>query len=739
MKSPHRFPLNYALAALATGMSLAAPHAFAQTADATAGLERVTITSEKRLTVLDKTPDAISAISGSRLAEMGASGLEDVLGLVPNASFISSYGGSKITLRGVGINGGSDPGVATYVDGSYVSDLAAVNTGLFDLQRVEVLRGPQGALYGRNATGGAVNYVTATPTQDRQGQASVLAGDYGRKETEGFVSGALGDTPTSARLSWQIKARDGFTKNTVAGNSYASVFPGNPGTVGPDKLDDLKTQSLRLQTLTDMGAQGTVRLIVGSHKEDDTGPNIAVLPQSKQVSQYLFGVAPGSDRYVTSSNGQSNLVDTKTAQVIYERPVGDNTLTASVSYRKSNSALVLDSDSTAALVQTTSLFNETTDKSIDLHLASAEGNSLQWLVGATTVDYDLKFDSQFQQQFSLGLLTGIAARNGIAVPNNLLLGGVQKMHSTALYADMRYALTPTVAVRGGLRANKDQKDVTEYQTTATGTRTAVPTASWDSAPGNIGLEWNLDKETMLYGKLSKGFKAGAINMGLLQATSVNPETVVSTELGLKASFLNNRGAFSAAVFSSDYKDMQFSQITTQSQALINAPGAKINGLEMELLVKPVSALILGANVGLMDPKFSDFSNTNSRNPTAGVVSLNGNQITNVSKAQASLSADYTQVIGEYKTTFRADYVWRDKFYFTEFNDADTMQEAYGVLNLAASVKPSGSKWKLYAQLKNATDTQAYTSMTTSGTLSGGQRNVTYTPPRTFGIGVSLDF
>lgn len=735
MKSPHRFPLNYAVAALATGLSLAVPNAFAQTADTSAGLEGVTITAEKRLTVLDKTPDAISAISGSRLAEMGASGLEDVLGLVPNASFISSYGGSKITLRGVGINGGSDPGVATYVDGSYVSDLTAVNTGLFDLQRVEVLRGPQGALYGRNATGGAVNYVTARPTQDRRGQASVLVGDYSRKETEGFVSGALGDTSTSARLSWQIKARDGFTKNTVAGNSYASVFPGNPATVGPDKLDDLKTQSLRLQTLTDMGAQGTVRLIVESHKEDDTGPNIAILPQAKQGSLFLFGVSPGSDRFVTSSNGQSNLVDTKTARVIYERPVGDNTLTASVSYRKSNAALVLDADSTAALVGTTSIFNESTDRSIDLHLASADGNSLQWLVGATSVDYDLKFDAQYQQQLSLGLLTGIAARNGIPFPSNLLLGGVQKMRSTALFADMRYAVTPTLAVRGGLRFNKDQKDVTEYQ----GTRTAAPTASWDSLPGNIGLEWNLDKETMLYGKLSKGFKAGAINMGLLQATSVNPETVISTELGLKTSFLNNRGAFSAALFSSDYKDMQFSQITSLSAALINAPGAKINGLEMELLFKPVSSLVLGANLGLMDPKFSDFSNTNSRNPTAGVVSLNGNQITNVSKAQASLSADYTQLIGEYKTTFRADYVWRDKFYFTEFNDADTMQEAYGVLNLAASVRPAGSKWKIYAQLKNATDTTAYASMSTAGTPNAGHRGVTYIPPRTFGIGVSLDF
>jgi len=744
MKSPHRFPLNYAAAALATGLSFAAAPIFAQAVDTSAVLERVTISSEKRLTVLDKTPDAISAISGSRLAEMGASGLEDVVSLVPNASFVSSYGVAKINIRGIGLNSTvGAPGVATYIDGAYVSDLTSSNTGMFDLQRVEVLRGPQGALYGRNATGGAVNYVTAKPTQERQGQASVLLGNYGRTETEGFVSGSLGEGATSARLSWQIKSRDGYTKNTVAGNSYASVVSGKAGTVGPDKLDDLATQSFRLQTMTDMGDAGTVRFIVGSHKEDDAGPNIAVLPQARQTSLFLFGVSPSSDRFVTGSNGQTNAVDAQTAQAIYERPWGDNTLTASASYRKSSSAFFLDGDSTAALVSSTNLLGESTDKGFDLHLASAEGKRLQWLVGASYLEFEAKLESQFQQKLSLGILTGNAALNGIPTPSYFFLGGVSTMRSTALYTEMRYAITPTLAVRGGLRGNKDQLDVSEYQSNsavASGAiRSATPSSSWDSMPGNIGLEWNLDKETMLYGKLSKGFKSGAINMGLLQAAAVNPETVVSTELGMKTSFLNNRGAFSAALFSSDYKDMQFSQITALGQSLINAPGAKINGLEMELLFKPVPSLILGANVGLMDPKFSDFSNSNSRNPAAGLLSLNGKQITNVSKAQASLSADYTQLIGEYKTTVRADYMWRDKFYFTEFNDADTMQAAYGVLNLAASIRQTGSKWKMYAQLKNATNTVAYNSLTTSGTPNAGARGVTYTPPRTFGIGMALDF
>ena len=293
-------------------------------------------------------------------------------------------------------------------------------------------------------------------------------------------------------------------------------------------------------------------------------------------------------------------------------------------------------------------------------------------------------------------------------------------------------------LRGGLRISQEQKDVSEYNTSNfTGSRTATPSGSWNSVPGNIGAEWNLSKETMLYGKLSKGFKSGAINVGLLQSTPVNPETVVSTELGMKTSFLNNRGAFSAAVFSSDYKDMQFSQIDNLGQSIVNAPGAKINGLELEFLIKPVSSLVLGANIGLMDPKFTDYTNKNTR--TGLMVNVGGNQITNVSKAQASLSADYSQSIGDYQTTLRADYVWRDKYYFTEFNETATMQDAYGMLNLAASMRPAGAKWKLYAQLKNAMNTTAYTDMQVYDSSLASQRAVAYTPPRTLGVGLSIDF
>lgn len=743
MKSTHRFPLNYALATIAASLSVVVPHTFAQSTDPSAGLERVTITAEKRLTVLDKTPDAISAISGSRLAEMGATGLADVVGLVPNASFVSNYGTAKVSLRGVGVNTSiGEPGVATYIDGAYVSELTSANTGMFDLQRIEVLRGPQGALYGRNATGGAVNYVTARPTETFQGQAKLLFGEYGRQELEGYISGPVGSGSTSARFSYRVNTLDGYTSNTVAGQSFGPVLPGNASTAAPNKLDDLKSQAFRLQTATDFGDAGNLRVILANHKEDDAGPNIAALPQSVVTSTLLFGAMPGIDRFTTGSNGQSNKVDASTLQAIYERPLASNTLTVSASYRKSKRDFLVDTDSTPALASSSNFITESTDKSIDVHLASEEGAQLQWLVGGNYLEFDRQQGSTYQVKLAGGMISPRLPL-GFPVDFSLTLGGTTKTRATAVYTDLRYAVTPSFALRGGLRLSKEQKDVSEYNTSvifgATTAKSAAPSGSWDSVPGNIGVEWNLNKETLLYGKLSKGFKAGAINVGLLQSTLVNPETVVSTELGMKTSFLENRGAFSAAMFSSDYKDMQFSQIIGLGQSIVNAPGAKINGLEMELLFKPVSTLVLGANIGLMDPKFTDFKNINTRNMSAGPLNLGGNQITNVSKAQASFSADYTQTIGGYQTNLRADYVWRDKFYFTEFNDADTMQDAYGVINLAASMRPAGAKWKIYAQVKNALNTTAYTDMQIYDPTFAGQRAVTYTPPRTFGIGMSLDF
>ena len=740
--APRHHPVAAAAVAL-LGASFCCPVLAQASADAE-GLQKVEITAEKRLTLLATTPSAISALNGSRLAESGATGLADVVTLVPNMSFTTGYGASQLFIRGIGnvfFTAGGDPGVALYSDGAYISDQTSSNASLFDVQRVEVLRGPQGALYGRNATGGAVNLISALPTQEFKTQVGALLGQYGRRESEGFVSGALGVANTSARLSYQVKKLDGYITNQLAGVRSGPVLPGGINTVGPARLDDLDSRALRLQTLTNLGASGTLRLIASSYREDEAGPGNKQLVDPVTIPILLYNARPVADPRATKSQGATNLVDLKALQLVYERPLGDATLRVSASQRRSDADMFWDGDATEALMATTRFKTHSRDRSVDVHVASGEG-ALQWLVGATSLQFNQNQDIQVDTQIPLGFLAPGQPLN-VPFPGGVrfLLGGQVQTRSTAVYADLRYALSKQVALLAGVRSSRDSKDAQEYQTVAAFglNGTGSPSASWSSTPGSLGFEATLMRDTLVYGRWSRGFKSGAINLGALQASTVRPETVNSTELGLKTSFLERRGALSAAVFSSKYHDMQVSQVGIASAILANASAAKIDGVELELSMRPVPALTLTANLGLMDPKYTSFRNVDLRNAPGVTVDVGGRQLAQVSKEQASLGVEWTQALGGLRASFRGDYVWRGKFYFTEFNTPDAAQDAYGTLNLGVVLRPRAGAWKLYAQLLNASNTTAVTSMNIASPVLGASRQVNYVPPRRAAVGATFDF
>jgi len=298
----------------------------------------------------------------------------------------------------------------------------------------------------------------------------------------------------------------------------------------------------------------------------------------------------------------------------------------------------------------------------------------------------------------LGFLDQDPTHLNVPVPLQFLLGGNVHAKSSAAYLDLRYAVSPKLTLLGGLRVNHDSKKADEYLNVATFAinATGTPSGSWLSVPGSIGNDYHSSPDVLTYAKLSHGFKSGAINLGAVQGEPVKPETVTSFEVGTKISFLNKRASLAAALFTSKYKDMQVVQIGQASPILANAAGAKINGLELEALVKPVPALTLGASIGLMDPKYTDFVNVDERHaPLGPPVDTSGNQLANVSKTQANLSAELVQTFGALRASFRADYVWRSKYYFTEFNTEDAAQGSSGMLNLAASVRPTKGPWKLY--------------------------------------------
>jgi outer membrane receptor protein involved in Fe transport len=728
--------------ALAAALALAPALAAAQAE--TAQIERVVITAERRVTVLDTTPAAITALSGARLAERGDTGLADLAMLSPNTSFTNGQGASQIFVRGIGnvfILAGGDPGVALYSDGAYVSDQTSSNTALFDTQRVEILRGPQGALYGRNATGGAVNIISALPTSSFQARLGLLLGSDNRRESEGFISGPLADG-LQGRLSYQVKEADGYTRNPLAGQAAGPVIPGGPSSVGPKRLDDLSSRALRGQLQTAIGGGGTLRFVAAHYRESDAGMSVPVLPDPVSIPVLLFGVTQSSDPRVMKSQGSSNRVDVDTAQALLDLPIGSNTLSASLSWRRSKADRLWDSDGTEALVATSGFSTGSTDKSLDVHLASDDTAQLQWMFGITALEFDQRQDITISTQVPLGF---IVPGQPLTVPFpggvGFVLGGNVHTRSSAAYADLRYALNPQWSLLAGLRVNHDSKRADEYQNIAAFglAGTGHPSDGWTSTPGSVGVEYKPAAGMLAYARLAHGFKSGAVNLGALQPNLVKPEKVTSFELGFKTEFLDRRGVLSAAAFSSRYKDMQVSQVGQATTLLANASAARIDGVEIEAALRPLPQLTLSAGLGLMDPKYTDFTNVDLRNAPTTPVNVKGRQLAQASKQQATLGAEWAGSIGDLRTTLRADYSWRGRFYFTEFNTPDAMQSAYGLLNLTATLRPAAGHWKLWANVRNANDTAAYTSMSIASPVLGAARQVTYTPPRQYALGLSYDF
>jgi outer membrane receptor protein involved in Fe transport len=736
--------------AAASLTALAAPFAArAQSADAAAPeaqLERVVITSEKRMTLLDKTPAAVTALSGSKLQESGYTTLVDVANLAPNTVITGQgQGATQIFVRGIGnvfILAGGDPGVALYADGAYISDQTSTNVSLFDLDRIEVLRGPQGALYGRNATGGAVNLLSAMPASAFRASANVVLGNYGRKESEGFVSTPLGDGGTRVRVSYQVKKLDGWTSNPLAGTTSLPVIGPGPNTTGPDRLDDLDSRALRVQTLSDLGNAGTLRLIAGHYRQDDAGASVPLLVDPVMLPGLLFNATPSTDPRVVKSQGSSNKVEVNHGLARWSLPIRDNTLNVTASWRKSRQTRFFDSDGTEALVTSTHFETASSDKSIDVHLVSPDGQKLQWLVGATALVFDQNQDVAVASQVPLGFLMPGAPLT-TPFPLHILLGGNIHTRSQAVYTDLRYALTPQLALLGGFRFNRDHKTSDEYQNLVTplGGNPLGPNPldkAWNSKPWSLGVEYQFNPSALAYGRISHGFKSGAVNLGALQGI-VDPETVTAAEVGLKLDFLQRRGLFSAALFTSRYKDMQVSQVGQFQVILANASRASIDGAEFELSLRPVPALTVNASLGLMDPRYTDFTNTDLRNNPGAAVNVAGNQLAQASKKQLSLGAEYVLPIEGWRATVRADYQWRSTVYFTEFNTPDARQPSYGIFNLAFSAKPVNARWKLFGYVKNLGNTTAITSLSVASPILGAARQVTYTPPRLYGIGAQVDF
>lgn len=709
------------LLATAGAVSLAAATQVHADADApAAALEEVTVTAQKRAENIQNVPISLIALSGDALEKAGVNNVDALQRLAPGLTVANVGSGfvSYTYIRGAGTNqfdAGSDPSVAYFVDEVYLGGSAGLQVELFDIDRVEVLKGPQGTLFGRNAAAGAISITTRRPSEARSAAASAQLGNFGSQVLRGSITGPVGDD-FSYRLSGGYKHRDAFTRNL---NTLAR----NPGFV--------ESYGVRgqLEWRRDSGSF----LVTAEALTADNGMNNQFLASAVKAGQLSAAAAaalpPGETFYAHYYNVdgfEKQDTHSLTGRLEWETPWGS--LTSISAFRSNLYKRLQDQDATIA--PGTAWRSRETDRTFsqEVRLAGDKGERLRWIAGVYY--YDAKTDQTH------------AFDHGTAFPTVSLQGVVRTdvsqidTRSYAAFGQMTYNLTDRLDVTVGARYTKDKKS-DDRTVKLTGPAFSVSvTDSWSSLDPAVTVQYKFDADSMAYLSFRRGFKSGGFQTlfpatAAIASTPFLPERVNSYELGLKTQWFERRLVANAALFRSDIADQQILRVTAPGQNTIDNAGAtRTDGLDLSIIARPLSALRLSAEMTFQSAKFRRYQN--------GTVSLAGNRQLRSPDRMVAAGAEYEFDLGARGSlTFGTDYAYRSEAFFDNLNSQipGLYQPSFGLLDARATYAPRNSSWRVGAWGRNLADKKYYRNVAVGGVTG----LATPGDPRTYGVSLDLNW
>jgi len=690
------------------------------------------VTAQKRSESVQTVPAAISAISGANLDQRGITNTEDLQYAVPSFHSGTLTGSTGITIRGVGatnVGTGGSSGVAVNVDGVYQTQTTTVDIAQVDLDRVEVLRGPQGTLYGRNATGGAVNFITNAPTRKFEG--SLLAGyaEYEEYHLQGVLNVPFGDR-VRTRLMVDYRDREsGFVKN---------ILPGG------EDVDKGKTLLTRFRLAADISP--AVDFDLGISAMHSTGPWQYITNYNKPapiafvINPFLAGATFVSQPWRTDANdpiGGTRDYQSVSGTFTLRLPFG--TLKSITAFQ--NYLYTYENDGDATNLSIAPYRGRYNDQAVTQEFdLSGSWNHLDWVAGAFYLNEN-SFNSLFYN-FSLGLS---------GLPPGSYLDFEQPSYDTTSYAafgDATYHLTKSLKLIVGARYSEDRQTAVygnSFGLIIGGQKVHLadfcPQESddlkYDSFTPRAGLQYEFTPNINAYFTFSKGFKAGGANIYSCH-DDFSPEKITAYEGGVKTRLFDNTLTFNVSGFYYDYTNFQVSQIVGLSLNVTNAAAAEIKGVELEGVWAPDSHWTLNANFSYIDATYSNFSNTDGLNPQLGLQNLDGHLLDNSPRVSANAGLAYrTDPLSFGRLTFRVDGSYRSRTYFREFSNPLDSQAPYGLVNLNVIWDSPDGRYqaRLYA---NNLASQAYIQAQGDST-SIGTRYVTWGAPRQVGGEIRVRF
>ena len=727
-----RTPL-YAASMLAVAACIAVQPAQAQDAseppeDAEAVFAPVFVTTQRREQALNDVGISVTALTSDVLEDNNILDVGALSDLVPNLEVGLPSGPSgqpAIYLRGVGLNDFSSNNngpVAVYIDDVYKSSIVGQNFLLYDVDRLEVVKGPQGTLYGRNATGGAVRIITAKPADTLQGDISASYADFGTTRIDGMINLPLSDT-AALRIAAVKADSDGYIRNTFLNRDVGAY---DTYAARAQLSWDLSPDLNLLLSLEDSGSAGdgpaysNLGLLDPATGEPCTPPasgctNALGQPidhGDHETSGELLGKA---DNNVRSFSG------------VLTWDVGNVTLSSVTAYDEVGKTQLEDSDATPVqlVISRFRTDSETFSQEFRLNHATARSDLTAGLFYLSeTLDQD-QFGDLFRELRPLVESVDPVAYPGGFDPGAEVTGAPilrirnrnsQETETYALFGQYEYDLSDEWRATIGGRVTKETRDIRTSGVLSEPTFEApifdLPLSVDDTNfSWKAGLDWRPNADTLLYGSVSTGFKSGGFNGGFLldpaQAVAFDPETITAYELGIKATLPAARMQANAAVFFYDYTDIQvFTFINSggvPTSILSNAGEAEILGFEADLLWKPSDSLSFNGAIGLLDTEFVKFSS----DATLGTADFAGNTMPFSPELSLTAGANYHAPISrtlEFSASMDASY--QSEVWFDPSNAPLLGEDGYGLLNASIGIGEANGQWTATLFATNLTD-EAY--------------------------------
>ena len=616
-------------------------------------LESITVTAQKQEENVQEVPVSITVFDSLDIEDRKIESVQDIADFVPNLMIFDNgiSGMNSPSMRGVHVAPYTfTTTTGLYVDGVPMISGAGFEEGLLDIERIEVLRGPQGTLYGKNTETGVINIISRQPDNEFRGRVSAAGGEDKKGEVSLNLSGPILKDRFFFGIAGQYYQKDGFIKNTTTGDTV------------DDREHWFGKVHLRCTPVDDLD----ISLIASHLKYDEGGPNM----NFTEKGAAMFGLPAPQDRKVTSNMENCNKTGSDSQSLKIAYGLSDSlTLTSVTTSRVYKDRCLADFDFSSSTLMHSDKDNKYSKISQELRLDSS-AEQLKWLIG---LYYDKdNNDIDYEITSMIPPMACVSSRT---------VGG----DAYAVFANLTYPLTGQLSLVGGLRYEEQDQ---EFKDNISKKKFDD---SWNALTPKIGLEYSFTPAIMTYAGVSKGYRSGGFNHFATdpQYYSYDEEELWSYEIGVKSAFFNNRLVLNGAVYYMDITDMQVEEaVTPVITYMTNAAEATAKGIELEMTARVADGLSLMAGFGYSDIEFDSFKDAHS--------DYKGNKNPFAPKYTFNIGAQYRHDSGFYA---RADLIGYGKMYLDKANEY--ARDAYEIVN--AKIGYEAEDFDIYLYGKNLFD------------------------------------